>query len=157
MRRLAILAGAVLFVALPHQAAAQTATPTAARDVDVAVLAHPVAKGDILSEGDFTQDKRSLGMARGAMAAVDVAGMEATRNLNAGAIVRRSDVAEPQLVRRGEPVTIRVVSGNLVIATSGRALAGGGKGDIVRVVATSTNRTLDAVVDGSGSVRIMAP
>jgi flagella basal body P-ring formation protein FlgA len=37
--------------------------------------------------------------------------------------------------------------------TSGRALADGGQGDLVRVV-TETSRTIDAVVEGQGAVRL---
>jgi flagella basal body P-ring formation protein FlgA len=83
--------------------------------------------------------------------------MEAARNLTAGNVVRRSDLMKPQLVRRGEPVTIRIVAGALVITASGRALNGGGQGEMVRVVTNTTNRTLDGTIDGSGTVRVAAP
>lgn len=126
-------------------------------DVQVAVLAHPVEKGTRLEAGDFATEPRSAAAARGALAAEDAAGMEAARRLAAGAIVRRSDVMQPQLVRRGEPVTIRIVSGALVITASGRALNGGGQGEMVRVVTNATNRTLDGTIEGSGTVRIAAP
>lgn len=128
-----------------------------AEEVPVAVLAHPVEKGARLEAGDFATEPRSAAAARGALAAEDAAGMEAARRLAAGAIVRRSDVMQPQLVRRGEPVTIRVVSGPLVITAAGRALGGGGRGEAVRVVTNTTSRTLDGIVEGSGTVRVAAP
>jgi flagellar basal body P-ring formation protein FlgA len=128
-----------------------------AEDVAVAVLAHAVDKGTRLEAGDFAVEPRAPAAARGALSAEDAAGMEASRRLAAGAVVRRSDVMQPQLVRRGEPVTIRIVSGSLVISSGGRALGGGGKGDMVRVVANSTSRTLDGIVEGSGTVRVAAP
>ncbi|MGK6356707.1 flagellar basal body P-ring formation chaperone FlgA [Sphingomonas sp. DT-207] len=128
-----------------------------AEDVPVAVLAHPVEKGTRLEAADFAVEPRALASARGALRAEDAAGMEASRRLAAGAIVRRSDVMQPQLVRRGEPVTIRIVSGSLVITTGGRALGSGGQGEMVRVVANATSRTLDGIVDGSGTVRVAAP
>jgi flagella basal body P-ring formation protein FlgA len=129
----------------------------ASEEVQVAVLAHPVQKGDRIEAHDFALEARSPAAARGALAPEHAAGMEAARNLPAGMVVRGSDVMRPQLVRRGEPVSIRIVSGALVIAASGRALSGGGKGDSVRVVTNTTSRTLDAVVDGSGTVRVAAP
>jgi flagella basal body P-ring formation protein FlgA len=64
---------------------------------------------------------------------------------------------KPQLVRRGEPVTIRIVSGALAITASGRALNGGGQGEMVRVVTNATNRTLDGTIEGSGTVRVATP
>ncbi|MBO9623750.1 MAG: flagellar basal body P-ring formation protein FlgA [Sphingomonas sp.] len=128
-----------------------------AEDVPVAVLAHPVEKGTRLEPGDFATEPRSAAAARGALAAEDAAGMEAARRLSAGTVVRRTDLMQPQLVRRGEPVTIRVVSGPLVITTAGRALGGGGQGETVRVVTNTTSRTLDGIVEGSGTVRVAAP
>jgi len=133
------------------------AAATPAEDVPVAVLAHAVEKGTRLEREDFAVEGRATAAARGALSAEDAAGMEAARNLTAGMIVRRSDLMKPQLVRRGEPVTIRIVSGALVITASGRALNGGGKGEMVRVVTNSTNRTLDGTIEGSGTVRIAAP
>ena len=126
-------------------------------DVQVAVLAHPIEKGTRLEREDFASEARAPAAARGALSPEDASGMEAARNLTAGAIVRRSDLMKPQLVRRGEPVTIRIVSGALVITASGRALNGGGKGEMVRVVTNATNRTLDGTIEGSGTVRIAAP
>jgi flagella basal body P-ring formation protein FlgA len=87
----------------------------------------------------------------------DCAGLEARRALPSGSIVMASDLMPQQLVRRGEPVMIRVVSGGLTISASGRALASGAKGEMVRVVTNTTSRTLDGIVDGTGSVRIVAP
>ena len=45
----------------------------------------------------------------------------------------------------------------LSITAQGKALASGAQGDPVRVVNLATNRTLDAVVDAPGIVRIAAP
>lgn len=134
---------------------ARTALP--AEDVQVAVLAHPIEKGTRLEPGDFASEPRPPAAARGALSAEDASGMEAARNLSTGMVVRRSDLMKPQLVRRGEPVTIRIVSGALVITASGRALNGGGQGEMVRVVTNATNRTLDGTIEGSGTVRIAAP
>jgi flagella basal body P-ring formation protein FlgA len=126
-------------------------------DVQVAVLQQPVARGERIEASDFTTEARAPAAARGALTIEHASGMEATRNLQAGTVVRQSDVMRPQLVHRGEPVTIRIVSGKLVITAAGRALGGGSAGEAVRVVVNATNRTLDGVVEGSGTVRIAAP
>ena len=132
--------------------AAQTAPLT----IEAPVLDRTIERGEILSSDDFTTGSLPPSQARGAMSADAATGMEASRHLRAGAIVRASDVMTPRLVRRGEPVTIHIRSGGLTISTAGRALANGAMGDLVRVVANSTNRTLDAEVEGSGSVRVTA-
>lgn len=68
----------------------------------------------------------------------------------------RAERLQP-LVKRGEPVLIAVRSGGLTITSQGRALGSGAAGQSVRVVSTDTHRTLDAIVDGPGSVRIPLP
>lgn len=126
-------------------------------EVPVAVLGHAVQKGDRIEAGDFAFEQRPAAAARGALTVDQASGWEAVRNLQAGTVVRQSDLTRPQMVRRGEPVTIRIVSGPLIITAAGRALAGGSKGEAVRVVANATNRTLDGVVEASGTVRIITP
>lgn len=126
-------------------------------EVPVAVLGHAVQKGDRIDASDFSVETRPAAAARGALTIDQASGMEAARNLPAGTVVRQSDLMRPQMVRRGEPVTIRIVSGTLIITASGRALTGGSKGDAVRVVANATNRTLDGVIEASGTVRIVTP
>ena len=65
----------------------------------------------------------------------------------------RAERPQP-LVKRGEPVLIAVRSGGLTITSQGRALGSAAAGQPVRVVSADTHRTLDAIVDGPGSVRI---
>ena len=88
----------IAFVALalvPVPAPAQTA-PTPARaapaQVEVAVLARPVQRGEILSADDFVYEKRSPNMGRGAIEADAAKGLEAVRPLSPGSVVRISDV-----------------------------------------------------------------
>lgn len=135
---------------LASGAHAQSAPAT----VDAPVLAHVVERGELLSAGDFTTAQLSTASARGATAPADAAGMEANRRLQAGAVVRSGDLIPPQLVRRGEPVSLSVRSGSLSITAPGRALSSGAAGDMVRVVNTVTSRTLDGIVEAGGRVRI---
>lgn len=119
---------------------------------EVPVLARDVLRGELLSASDFVLEERA-----GVTALLPpqaVLGHEATRRLPAGTVIRSADVAPPRLVKRGEPVTLLVQSGGLSISAQGRALADGRRGDLVRVVATATNRTLDGVVAAPGTVRI---
>jgi flagella basal body P-ring formation protein FlgA len=145
-----LLLAALACTALAPAAAAQTAAAT----VDTPVLSRAVDKGQLLSEADFTLAPLGAGAARGAVAVAEASGMEAARRLQAGAPVRATDLIRPQLVRRGEPVTITVVDGGLRITAQGRALSNGAAGDLVRVVNLSSSRTLDGIVEKAGVVRI---
>jgi flagellar basal body P-ring formation protein FlgA len=127
------------------------------QEVPVVVLHQSIARGEPIEARDLAIEQRVPGQARGALQIDEAVGMEAARNLNAGSVLRRGDVIRAQLVRRGDPVTVRIASGALVISAAGRALGGGAAGDPVRVLVTATSRTLDGVVDGAGSVRITTP
>ncbi len=132
------------------------ATQASAAAAETPVLARAVERGEILSSGDFTVEEKNAAQARGALEPREADGMEASRRLAAGSVVRASDITAPRMVRRGEPVTIYLRSNGLTITAAGRALSNGAKGDMVRVVADATSRTLDGVVEGSGAVRIAA-
>lgn len=142
---------ALLLLALP--AAAAVAQPPSSL-VDTPVLARTIEKGEPVTAADFTVDRRPASVARVALRPADVQGMEAARRLMGGMPVRATDLVHAQLVRRGEAVTITVRAGALSITTPGKALTGGGMGEAVRVLSSSTNRTLDAVVEASGHVRV---
>jgi len=151
--RIAFIAAALVPVPAPAQT--PTAQASAPAQVEVAVLARPVQRGEILSPDDFVYEKRSPNMGRGAIEAQAAKGLEAVRPLSPGSVVRVSDVITPRLVRRGEPVLIAYKVGALTITTQGRALSSAGAGEPVRVVTTSTQRTLDGFVAGNGLVRIV--
>ena len=153
------LTAATVMIALGIASAAVQAAPPAAGQpmIEIPVLARIVEKGEILADEDFIVELHTANEVRGAIPVTSAVGMEASRRLNAGAILRASDVARAQMVRRGEPVNIVVAKGGLSISTMGRALSGGAMGAPVRVVSTATNRTLEATVTGPGVVNIMTP
>ena len=146
-----LLAGLIVYGSSP--ATAQVAA-TAPQTVVAPVLDHAVAKGDLLVASDFTTQDMPAAQLRGVPRLKEIIGMEAARSLSVGTIVRTSDLIRPQLVRRGEPVIIALRDGALSITTAGRALGSGAAGDFVRIVSLSTNRTLDAVVESTGVVRV---
>ena len=150
---LLLAGGGTAAIAQTASAPARAAAPASAT-VDAPVLARTVEKGDRLSATDFEVAAVSPNAARNAIPPRDAVGMEATRRLMAGQPVRGTDLARPQVIRRGEAVTIAIVSGALSITTAGRALSGGGLGEPIRVVSLSTNRTLDGVVEQAGRVRV---
>ena len=149
VRRLAALL--VGLAAIPASAAATNTT-----DGPVSILTRAIARGDIRAAGDFEQQPRPAATARGALTPGEASGREAVRALPAGTMVRAGDLVAPRLVRRGEAVTLSLQGRGFAITTAARALAAGGMGDVVRVVALSTNRSVDGVVTGAGSVRVAA-
>ncbi|AXK44143.1 flagellar basal body P-ring formation chaperone FlgA [Erythrobacter aureus] len=137
-------------------AALLCAAPAAAQMVSADVLARTVQRGEIVSASDFESKELSAGSARSALSADEADGLEAVRTLRAGMPVRASYLSEPNLVRRGDPVTITIRSGALTITASGKALGDGAENETVRVFSDVTNHTFDAIVEGSGAVRVIA-
>ena len=148
-----LLAGVLAMAALvPVEALAQEGAGVAAD-----VLTHAVARGSILSAGDFERKLLLPALARSALRAQDISGMEVTRNLTAGTAVRIGDVTPASLVRRGEAVTLVVQTGTITISAPGRSLGDGAHGAAVRVVNLATNRTLDGRVEGVARVMVAIP
>lgn len=152
MARPFLLAGLapVLFPISPLLA--QTPAPMVATDV----LAHTVQRGEVLGADDFTRADILVSQARDTLSAQEAAGREARRTMRGGVPVRATDLAEPRLILRGEPVTIRLRSGALTISASGRALGDAARGKPVRVFNEATNQTLDAIAEEAGVVRVIA-
>ncbi|WIW90548.1 flagellar basal body P-ring formation chaperone FlgA (plasmid) [Sphingobium sp. V4] len=142
---------------IAHLVLLATAALAPLTTIDTPVLARTVEKGERLGAADFTSAPLPPAAARGATPSQEAAGQEATRRLSAGSPVRAKDIAAPRIVRRGEAVTIALSSGALRITAGGRALGDAAQGEAVRVVNLSTNRTLDAVADRPGQVRVILP
>ena len=123
---------------------------------EVPVLVRDVPRGELLSAADFQLEERAAPIPH-LPRPDEILGKETLRPLSAGTIVGARDVAAPRLVKRGEAVTLRIRSAGLLISTPGRALADGRHGDTVRVLATTTRRTLEGQVEGPSSVLIAAP
>ncbi|MBB3692763.1 flagellar basal body P-ring formation chaperone FlgA [Sphingomonas sp. BK580] len=117
------------------------------------VLAQPVAAGAVIGVDDL----RAWGAGdpppmRGALAAANIVGRAAARRLAAGAVVRAGDVRAPQVIRRGEPVTVVLRSGALTISAEGQALNAAALGEPVRVICDSTRRTVSGRAEAPGRV-----
>ena len=82
----------------------------------------------------------------------DVIGMTPRRMAVAGKMLRATEIQAPQLVARGENVTIVFKEGPLRLTASGKAMQNGAKGDIIRVVNTNSNRPIDGTVNASREV-----
>lgn len=145
MRQFALLAA--LFT---PPLAAQEAAPS----VEATVLVRNVEAGTLLTAADFTKAPLSAGSARGALSAEAAAGKEAVRALPAGSPLKSYDVAEPQLVRKGQAVTLLVQNGALRIEGRGKALSSGAMGSVVRAQLQGGQTLVEGEVVGRGIVRL---
>lgn len=120
----------------------------------VAVPARAIERGATILESDIKTARLPVSRLPAGMVtdAKDLAGMAATRRLQADKPVRRSEIEHPKLVRRNDLVTIIYEIPGLALRAQGRAQSDAAEGDAVTVLNTRSNRTIQARVLGAGLV-----
>ena len=124
--------------------------------VQVAMVAHPVARGDVLKQADVVMERRPRrSTARDAITvSTEAIGLAARNGLQPGQSLRPADLMKPELVRRHEMVTLIYRVPGIVLTVRGRAAESGAQGDIIAVLNEQTKRTVHGVVVGAGRVLI---
>jgi flagella basal body P-ring formation protein FlgA len=84
-------------------------------------------------------------------------GLSTKHALRAGQVIRQADVAKPELVARGETVTIMFQVPGILVTILGKAVEPGALGDLIGVVNAQSKRTIQATVIGHGRVSVNAP
>ncbi|WP_207456782.1 flagellar basal body P-ring formation chaperone FlgA [Azospirillum sp. SYSU D00513] len=79
------------------------------------------------------------------------------RVLAPGQPIRLRDLQSPRIIDKGAIVTITLVTGTMSLSAQGKALQDGGKGDVIRVVNTQSNRIVEATVAGINHVAVAKP
>lgn len=126
----------------------------------VTVLNRPLARGDIVAAEDVRVDRQPRGRS-GVLHSIvdpsDIVGRQARRAMRAGQAVAASDFARPQVVGRGETVTVVFRTKALQVTGRGQTLQAGAVGDLIPVLNPQSKRTIHATVVGPGLVEISAP
>lgn len=84
----------------------------------------------------------------------DLIGMTPRRTTVGGKPLRVTDLERPELVSRGDTITISYNDGFMNLTAQGKAMQSGAKGDMIRVVNTSSNRTIEAFIEGEYLVTV---
>ncbi|MCB1720461.1 MAG: flagellar basal body P-ring formation protein FlgA [Alphaproteobacteria bacterium] len=126
------------------------------RLVDVPVLRAPMKNGTVISASDLDFiSLRAYGLNHDMILSADeLVGMTPRRMITAGKPMTENDIEPPQIVERGENVTLVFNSGPLSLTAQGKALENGAKGDVIRVVNASSSKTLQARVIGEREVSV---
>ena len=123
---------------------------------EVAVLARGLNRGEPIREGDLVLEKRPRdGLNADVQSTVTAAlGEVAQRSLPAGSVLREGDTAKPDLVARGETVTIVYATPGISLSMRGLANDNGRMGAVVNVVNVASKKVLQATVIGPGRVSV---
>lgn len=123
---------------------------------EVAVLTRAVKSGEPITAADVALERRpregSPPDAQANLAAL--AGEVAQRALGAGAVLRTGDTAPPELVARGEAVSIVYETPGVSLTMRGQANEAGRLGATVSVVNIASKKVLQAVVVGPARVSV---
>lgn len=134
-------------------------TGTAREMTSVLTLAQPLDKGQLIKPEDLTVLRlpRARVPARSLTDAEDVAGLAARTNLRPGRPLSRGDFERPQLIARGDQVTLVYEVGAMRLTTKGQAMASGAAGDLIDIMNIQSRRTVTGTVMGRGQVRVGTP
>ncbi|MDR3424168.1 MAG: flagellar basal body P-ring formation chaperone FlgA [Alphaproteobacteria bacterium] len=122
----------------------------------VPVLAHRLEAGETvaLSDLDWIEVPDERITADVITETNQLVGREVRRDIAEGSILRAHDVIPQRLVQRGSLVTMKIETPFISISAQGKAQQDGALGDTVRVVNTQSNRIVEGVVTGPGTIEI---
>lgn len=123
---------------------------------EVAVLTRALNRGEPVKEGDVVMERRPReAVAADAQgSATAILGEVAQQTLATGTVLRVSDTAKPELVARGENVTIVYETPSISLSMRGLANDAGRMGAVVNVVNVASKKILQATVIGPGRVSV---
>ncbi|WOJ93282.1 flagellar basal body P-ring formation chaperone FlgA [Congregibacter variabilis] len=124
--------------------------------LDLPVLVRALPRGTILGPSDFEIVTRRI-TTRANDIIIDpamAAGMELKRPLPAGSTLRHGHVDLPELVTRGQMVTLIAGGAGVEVRMQGKAMGSGAKGDRLLVTNLVSGRRVEGLVLSDGSIRI---
>jgi len=124
--------------------------------VEIVTLARPLDRGALIRHADLVVERRPRAdIGRDIITdGAQVVGL-ATRNaLSPGRPLRASDLMKPELVQRGETVTLVYEAPGILLTVRGKATDGGAEGDVIGVTNEQSKRTVQGVVSGPGRVTV---
>ena len=123
---------------------------------NVLVASRQLQKGTILTESDMELKKTDLAKLHyGFFEELKYgAGKKLKRRILAGAVLTPAMIKDPQLIRRGQQITIVAQSGLMIVRMAGKALANGAVGERIKVMNVKSRKKLEGVITSSGEVKI---
>jgi flagella basal body P-ring formation protein FlgA len=146
----------------PAEGPEQTRTAISGRAaalVDVPVLTRRVKPGEVITASDIGYMEVRVNRMGGDLLrdTSDLIGQTPRRLITENSPIRIRDLQQPQVVTKGSLVTMVLQQKSMTLTAQGKALEAGSDGQVIRVVNTMSNRTVEAVVIGPNQVSISKP
>jgi flagella basal body P-ring formation protein FlgA len=142
----------------PDRRASVRISGTAAETVEIAVLTRALNRGETVQGSDFAIERRVRETLPGDVQgdAGALAGRVARRALSAGSVVRQGDLGKPEIVGRGDIVTVFYEIPGMTLTLRARATEAGAQGDSIGVLNIQSKKALQATVVAPGKVAVSA-
>jgi len=123
----------------------------------VFVSAQPIAKGDQITDANIQQISMDISNLRGSYikSKSEIIGKIPKRSITLGSVFNPRYLRLPVMIKKGDLVDIVAESQGLRIRMQGKAINNGAKGQKINVKNLSSNRTIQAIVQNSGLVKIL--
>jgi len=123
---------------------------------NAAILVRAVARGTVVKAADIVIERRAKAdLGEDSFdTPTAVVGLAARRQLRSGQPLRSADLMKPELVQRGEAVTIVYETPGIYLTIRGKAMESGAEGDVISVSNGQSKGTLQGIVSGPGRVTI---
>jgi flagella basal body P-ring formation protein FlgA len=145
---------------LPGSAAARRLllrfTGSLSETFEAVVPTRDLAMGQVIKAADLAVERRpKTNFTPATLTAIEQAqDLSAKHALRAGQVIRQTDVAKPELVGRGETVTIMFQVPGIMVTILGKAVEPGALGDVISVINVQSKHTIQATVIGPGRVSV---
>jgi flagella basal body P-ring formation protein FlgA len=126
--------------------------------VEIVTLARPLDRGALIKSSDVILERHPrTEVGRDAITdSARVIGQAIRNAVQAGRPLRPGDLMKPELVSRGDSVTLVYEVPGITLTVLGKASEGGAQGDTVSVLNEQSKRSVQGVVTGPGRVTVHA-
>ena len=131
-------------------------TGTAIETVEAVAVNRPVERGEVLQASDLTTLRRPKAQGTGLAAPAAVVGLAARHALRPGQPLAAADLMKPEMVARGDTVTLTYQAPGITLTLRGPAQDSGALGDSIGVLNLETKRVVQGVISGPGRVTVAA-
>ncbi len=123
---------------------------------EVVVSLHPLTRKQVVSANDLTLAMQDITLLNGDfMTDVDESnGMVIRRAIDAGSTITRDMLEQPEVIRKGDSVSITAGNSQIQVSSSGTAMENGRIGEQISVKNQQSGRIIKAVASSAGRVEI---
>ncbi|CNH45267.1 flagella basal body P-ring formation protein FlgA [Yersinia pekkanenii] len=121
------------------------------------VAKNSIERSKVVAPGDIELKKKNISAAQGGYITDpdEIVGFTVKRRIRSLQVIIPSQLEQPVLVTRGQQVLMIAEQGGIEARMLGEALKNGRKGELIKVKNLSSKRTVTALVDDLGKVRML--